>query len=789
MPFGLTNAPSTFQSLMNEVFKPYLRKFVLVFFDDILIYSKSISEHLGHLKLVLQTMQDHTLYAKRSKCTFAVSQVEYLGHIISDKGVATDPAKIESMKEWPIPKNVKQLRGFLGLTGYYRRFIKGYAVISKPLTVLLKKNSFMWNEAAQQAFEELKNAMVQAPVLGMPNFEKEFTVETDACGNGIGAVLQQDGHPLAYLSKSLSPKHQVLSTYEKEFLAVILALERWKGYLMDRHFKIKTDHFSLKYLLDQRLTTPFQAKWLPKLLGYDYEIAYKKGSENIVADALSRREVQGQLYALVATNVNTELLKKIEESWVNDMKLAELIQKFADPAFKSKKYTWTNGQLRRNGKLVVGNDEALRKLIFSQIHNESLGGHSGVQVTVQKLSSLCYWKNMRKMVKQWVRECDVCQRCKPDLSAYPGLMQPLPIPVKVWSDISMDFVEGLPKSNGKTVILVVVDRLSKYAHFLPLQHPFTATQVAQVFLDNVYKLHDLPNTIVSDRDKVFLSNFWQSLFKVLKVKLHMSTAYHPQTDGQSEVVNRCLECYLRCMSGEKPKEWTQWIAMAEFWYNTNFHSAIQTTPFEVLYGQSPPIHMPYLPGESNVEAVDRSMQAREQVVEMLKFHLKRAQDRMKSLADKHRTDREFEEGVWVYLKLQPYRQSTNRPTPYNKLSSKYYGPFQIQERVGKVAYKLQLPSGSQIHPVFHVSQLKLCKGSVDQPGTLPLPMCDDRGMMSVFPAKILDRRLGKMNNRAVAYVMVQWSNGSVEEATWELYSELLKSYPEADQLMAAYNQV
>ena len=190
-----------------------------------------------------------------------------------------------------------------------------------------------------------------------------------------------------------------------------------------------------------------------------------------------------------------------------------------------------------------------------------------------------------------------------------------------------------------------------------------------------------------------------------------------------------------------------------------------------------------------MEAVDRSMQAREQVVEMLKFHLKRAHDRMKSLADKHRTDREFEEGVWVYLKLQPYRQSTNRPTPYNKLSSKYYGPFQILERVGKVAYKLQLPSGSQIHPVFHVSQLKLCKGSVDQPGTLPLPMCDDRGMMSVFPAKILDRRLGKMNNRAVAYVLVQWSNGSVEEATWELYSELLKSYPEANQLMAAYNQV
>ena len=229
--------------------------------------------------------------------------------------------------------------------------------------------------------------------------------------------------------------------------------------------------------------------------------------------------------------------------------------------------------------------------------------------------------------------------------------------------------------------------------------------------------------------------------------------------------------------------------MAEFWYNTNFHSAIQTTPFEVLYGQPPPIHMPYLPGESNVETVDRSMQAREQVVDMLKFHLKRAQDRMKNLADKHRTDREFEVGVWVYLKLQPYRQSTNMPTPYNKLSSKYYGPFQVLERIGKVAYKLQLPSGSQIHSVFHVSQLKLCKGSVDEPGTLPLPICDDTSMMSVFPAKVLDRRLGKLNNRVVTYVLVQWSNGSVEEATWELYSDLLKRYPEVDQLLAVHNQV
>ena len=190
-------------------------------------------------------------------------------------------------------------------------------------------------------------------------------------------------------------------------------------------------------------------------------------------------------------------------------------------------------------------------------------------------------------MKLWVRECDICQRQKLDLSASPGLLQPLPIPQRVWRDISMDFIEGLPSSQGKSAVFVVVDRMSKYAHFIALKHPFTASQVAQAFMENVYKLHGLPETIVSDRDRIFLSQFWQSLFKMLKIKLQMSTAYHPQTDGQTEVVNGCLECFLRCMTGERPKEWTQWLALAEYWYNTNFHTSINTTPFEVVYCQTP----------------------------------------------------------------------------------------------------------------------------------------------------------------------------------------------------------
>lgn len=256
----------------------------------------------------------------------------------------------------------------------------------------------------------------------------------------------------------------------------------------------------------------------------------------------------------------------------------------------------------------------------------------------------------------------------------------------------------------------------------------------------------------------------------------MSTAYHPQTDGQTEVVNRCLGCYLRCMTGESPKEWVDWLPMAEYWYNTNHHSATQATPFEVLYGQAPPLHMPYVPGNSTVESVDRTLQAREQAIQTLKFHLQRAQDRMVNMANKKRTERSFEVGMKVYVKLQPYRQLTVRQGSQHKLSPKYFGPFVIEAKIGEVAYRLGLPTTSQIHPVFHVSQLKKCHGQQVETGVLPT--CAEDGRLTVEPVAILERRLGNVKNKPVMYILVQWANQTPEDATWEVYHEFIARYPQ-----------
>ncbi|WVZ10094.1 hypothetical protein V8G54_014624 [Vigna mungo] len=372
---------------------------------------------------------------------------------------------------------------------------------------------------------------------------------------------------------------------------------------------------------------------------------------------------------------------------------------------------------------------------------------------------------MTKDIKRFVQQCQVCQRNKYDTAASPRLLQPLPVPDHVWQHITMDFIEGLPNSFGKQVIFVVVDRLSKAANFMALQHPYTALTVAQCFLDNIFKLHGFPTTITSDRDPIFISQFWKDFIAVQGVQTQLSTAYHPQTDGQTEVVNRCLETYLRCMCCDEPRQWSKWIPLAEWWYNTTYHSSIKASPYEVVYGQTPPNHLPYLPGESRVELFNRSLQKWEEILKLAKFHMKRAQERMKQLADKHISEREFQIGDLVYVKLHPYKQISVAFRNNAKLAPKYYGPYPILEKIGVVAYKVQLPVNSLIHNVFHVSHTSTNCPSTEEEAT------------TREPEAILDRTTVKRDNMAVTKVLVKWKHQMAEDATWEFYYDLKRKFP------------
>jgi hypothetical protein len=506
MSFGLTNAPAYFMYLMNSVFMTELNKFVVVFIDDILIYSKSEKDHANHLRVVLQRLQDHKLYAKFSKCEFWLKSVKFLGHTISKDGISVDPSKVQEVMDWKPPKSVHQIRSFLGLAGYYRRFIPDFSRIAKPMTELLKKGvKFVWSEVCEKAFHTLRQHLTSATVLAQPDNSKPFEVFCDASGTGLGCVLMQEGRVIAYASQALRPHELNYPTHDLELVAVVHALKIWRHYLMGNHCNIFTDHKSLKYIFTQSELNMRQRRWLELIKDYDLEVHYHPGKANVVADALSRKDhcnhlelepvseplceemrrlnlevvPQGIFYALTA---KSNLYDRIVTAQRNDADIQTIRQKLVGGDPKYTCFQKDHQDVVWFGKrLVVPVDPEIKKIILDEAHKPKFPIHPGSTKMYQDLKQNFWWSNMKVDVAKYVAECDTCHRMKARHLKSAGVLQPLSIPMWKWDDISMDFIVGLSlTARKKESIWVIVDRLTKTAHFIAVHTTYSVQQYAEL---------------------------------------------------------------------------------------------------------------------------------------------------------------------------------------------------------------------------------------------------------------------------------------------------------------------
>ncbi|XP_031126079.1 uncharacterized protein LOC116028495 [Ipomoea triloba] len=519
------------------------------------------------------------------------------------QGVTMGSKKVEAITSWPTPTNVSNLRSFLGLAGFYRKFVRDFSSIAAPMHELIKKDTiFKWGPKQEQAFDTLKQKLTTAPVLVLPCFDKTFELECDASGIGIGAVLMQDKRPIAYFSEKLGGATLNYPTFDKEFYAIIRALETWQHYLWFKDFILHTDHEALKHLKGQSKLNKRHAKWLEFIEAFPYKIAYKKGTENKVVDALSRRY---------------------------------------------------NGFLFKENRVCIPNC-SLRVSLISESHGGGLMGHFGISKTYDALHKHFYWPRMKKDVETFVNNCTTCHHAK-SKSLPQGLYTPLSVPSGPWLDISMDFVLGLPMSSKrKDSIFVVVDRFSKMARFIACTKTDDATHIANLFFVEIVKLHGIPKTIVSDRDTKFLSHFWRVLWAKIGTKLLFSTTCHPQTDGQTEVVNRTLSQLLRSVISKNLKSWEECLPHVEFAYNHAIHSTTNMSPFEVVYGFNPLSPIDLLPGD------------------------------------------------WVWIHLRKDRFPHERKS---KLNQRGDGTFQVISRIGDNAYKVDLRGEYNVSSTFNVLDL------------------------------------------------------------------------------------
>ena len=800
LPFGLSNAPSTFQRIMNDTLHEFIEEgFVVVYLDDVLIHSKTLQEHKVHVHRVLSRLREEKFYAKLPKCALFQRKLTYLGHTVSREGLQVDPNKVKAIQDWKVPSNVHEVRSFLGLASYFRKFIKDFASTAGPLTDLTKKDAIWnWTGKVQDAFDNIKRALTSAPVLRLPDNTKPFTLICDASGTGIGAILMQEENPVAFESRKLTQAEQHYTVTEQELLSVVHALRIFRCYCLGNPTRVVTDHKANTFLQEQKTLSSRQARWSTFLQDYDLTWEYKPGAKNI-ADPLSRKVMACVVLILtrgrscqevaapqdvlsqetarrqtgaadpfvdtIGTAERDALLSSVQEGYKEDPWFQE--RRNRKKLKEEEGYWWKAG--KDQDALVIPKvykagqeDKDLKLKIVSIFHDPPHAGHKGIQGTAQAIQRHYWWPGLIATVEDYISSCDLCQRNKVSTLAPAGMLKPLRIPARKWECASMDFITQLPRTKaGHDAILVVVDRLTKLAHFMPTTSDVDAKGTAELFDREIFRLHGMPEEILTDRGTQFTSQFSQELFRLRGCSWLLSTAYHPQTDGQTERINRILEDTLRHYISPRQDDWDEHLPHVEFSYNNAYQESIATSPFMLTYGVHPRVPGQVAPVENQADRFPGVHAFKRQVgkrLELAKECIAKAQARQETYYNQHRREAEFQVGQEVLLSTAHVRIASPG-TP--KLLSKYIGPFKVQARQGTLAYRLELPDHYRIHPVFHVSLLKAYKAA---PHRKPPPPPDIIGDEEEFEVEdILQHR---QKGGKTSY-LVKWTGYGQEYNSWE----------------------
>lgn len=743
MPMGLTNAPAKFQRTMDALLCGLTYKSCLVYLDDIIVFSNSFEQHLADLQEVFSRLKASNFYLKPSKCHFAVRRTEFLGHIISTDGVQCCSSKIEKLKNARVPTSVTEVKSFLGLASYYRRFIPDFADIAEPLQRLIDGNYLgPWTPAAQQSFDALKHCLTNAPILAYPDFALPFILATDASNVGMGAVLSQmqngDERVIAYASWTFSSAQRNYSVTERECLAVITSMKYFRPYLAGNSFSLITDHSSLKWLLQLKEPTGRLARWILAIQEYQYSITHRPGRLHTNADALSRPPIVHAITIAALTDLGKRIVEPshIREVQYNDPQLRAWIDYKRDgilpqdPLIARRivaeaesfdfdeqgvlvRIWWpSDKRVRQDTRAQVVIPYALRQNVLTACHDDPLqGAHLGFGKTYQKLRERFWWPSIWSDTRHWIRSCTLCaSRKSPKVTAY-GKLQPISVrwPGQI---VGMDLVGPLPYTKGgKRYILVITDHFTKWAEAVPLRDA-TGELIAKAFVKHWLCMFGPPECILSDRGKNFLDGVMKHVYTILGVHKINTSAWHPQTDGMTERFNGTLITMLSTCINTNQKDWDTFIPYVLYAFRVSRQDSTKESPYYLTFGRDPILPIDLSISTTNIPQIPVNSYAKElasrlhDAYVLARANMERAQSRQQEYYDRtHIEAPTYSAGQLVWLFTRP---RAVKPL-IKKFLFPWQGPFTIVRQTSPVNYELFNPNTDdkrRLYQIVHVNRLK-----------------------------------------------------------------------------------